>query len=469
VRLELGVEGSLPGVFGAPQIHARSAPAPGWNVLFVSIDTLRADRVGARGGGSSATPVLDALARESLVFTDVTANAPYTLPAHATLFSGQFPSVHGVEDRDRLLSPRRSPILARELAARGWRTQAFAAGGFLAPELGFQAGFDGFSIADPLRHPGSAYFGEFARHYPDQDITRWTPSPGTSPVRSWLAAHAAEPFFLFLHTYEVHDYDPPPGTLACARTGCSSSLSDFRELLFPRKPEPFPGTEEDRAHLLHLYDAALRHVDAQLGELLDDLRRLGLLERTLVLVTSDHGEEWFERGRLQHGKTLYDELLCIPWILRVPGRAPRAIATPAMQVDVMPTLLGALGLPLDARMQGVDLLAGTPRPRPRWAEVDDKFASKVSLRAGAWKLVHGPPEAEVVLRNERAWELYDLAHDPGETRDLSGSEPARLAELQRQLEAFGEHLHALGEALGPVGSGAALDEGTHRLLEHLGY
>jgi len=469
VRLELGVEGELPGVFGAPQVVARGAAAPGWNVLFVSIDTLRADRVGAYGGPAGLTPALDALARESLVFTDMTANAPYTLPAHATLFSGQFPSVHGVENRDVLLSPRRTPLLAAELAERGWRTQAFAAGGFLAPELGFHAGFDGFSVADPLRHPGSRYFADFARHYPDQDLSRWTPEPGESPVRRWLAEHAREPFFLFLHTYEVHDYDPPPGTVACAAAGCTSEMSDFRDLLFPRQREPFPGTPADRTHLVHLYEAALRHVDRQLGEILEDLRRLGLRERTLVVVTSDHGEEWFERGRLQHGKTLYEELLRIPWILRIPGHAPGRLDTPAMQVDVTPTILGALGLPLDPRMQGLDLLASPPRARPLWAEVEDRFVNKSCLRVGPWKLVHGPPDPDVVMPSERPWELYDVGSDPGETRDLAASEPQRLAELRAQLEGFQEHLRALAEALGPKASEAELQEGTRKLLEDLGY
>jgi arylsulfatase A-like enzyme len=288
-------------------------------------------------------------------------------------------------------------------------------------------------------------------------------------VRAWLAAHASEPFFLFLHTYEVHDYDPPPGPLACAAEGCRSTLTDFRELLFPRQKEPFPGTEADRAHLLHLYDAALRHVDAQIGAILDDLRALGLLERTVIVVTSDHGEEWFERGRLQHGKTLYGEQLRIPWILRVPGRAPDRLSTPAMQVDVLPTLLGALGIAPDPRVQGVDLLAGESRARPLWAEVDDKFAAKTSLRLGDWKLVHGPLEAEVAIRNERTFELFDLARDPGEREDLAEREPARLAELRAQLEAFREHLRGLGEGLGPVQTDSELEEGTQRLLEHLGY
>lgn len=469
VRLELGLDGPLPGVFGAPEILDRAAPPPGWNVLLVSIDTLRADRLGAYGATSGASPNIDALASAGIVFTDMSANAPYTLPAHATLFSGQFPSVHGVEDRGRLLSPARSPVLARILAAHGYRTQAFAAGGFLTPDFGFHAGFDGFAIVDPLRHPGSSYFAEFRREFPEQSPSTLATVPGVERVRSWLGAHAGEPFFLFLHTYEVHDYDPPPGTTTCAAGGCRSTLDDHHQLLFPRRTEPFPGTPEDRAHLGHLYDAALRHVDAQLGSLFAELERLGLEEHTLIVVTTDHGEELFERGHLQHGKTLYDEILRIPLVLRIPGHAPARIATPAMQVDVAPTLLSALGFPLDPRMQGLDLLERGNAPRPLWAEVDDHFVQKTSLRAEGWKLVHGPLDARVSIPNAREWELYDLGRDPQEREDAAEREPERLARLQAQLGAFEDRLRLASDALGAIEQGAELDERAQRLLEHLGY
>ncbi len=471
VKLELGLEGPLPGVFGAPQVCDRAARPPGPNVVLISIDTLRADRLGAYGATSGSTPHIDALARAGIVFEDTSANAPYTLPAHATLFSGQFPSVHGVEDRGRLLSPARSPVLARILAARGYRTQAFAAGGFLTPDFGFHAGFDGFAIVDPLRHTGSRYFDEFRREYPEQSPATLATEPGVERVKRWLGAHAEEPFFLFLHTYEVHDYDPPPGTTDCAASGCRSSLADHRTLLFPRRTEPFPGTAEDRAHLGHLYDAALRHVDAQLGSLFAELERLDLDldERTLVVVTTDHGEELFERGRLQHGKTLYDEILRIPLVLRIPGHAPARLATPAMQVDVAPTLLAALGFAPDPRMQGVDLLQQALIPRPIWAEVDDHFVRKASLRADGWKLVHGPLDAKVSIPNAREWELFDLARDPHEKLDAAEREPARRARRKDQLAGFEDQLRAASEALGTIEEGAELDERAQRLLEHLGY
>ena len=466
VRLSLGTDGPVPLVLGAPEVLARGPLSAAPNLILISIDTLRADRVGAYGATSGATPNLDRLARDGVLFEDMSANAPYTLPAHASLLSGQFPSVHGVEDQGRFLSPERSALLTLILADRGYRTQAFVAGGFLTPDFGFHTGFDGFSVLDPFRHPDSRYFDAFRRQHPGEAV------PGFERVRSWLSAHAAEPFFLFLHTYEVHDYDPPPGTVDCAARGCTSTLSDYHTLLFPRNTEPFPGSEADRAHVGHLYDAALRHVDAQLGTLLEDLERLGLAARTLVVVTSDHGEELFERGHLQHGKTLYGEQLRIPLVLRIPGRPPARIERPAMQVDLLPTLLDVLGLAVytrDERIQGLDLLAYSGSARPLWAEVDDHFTRKTSLRDGSWKLVHGPTDADVRLPSEREWELYDLADDPGERHDRAGEEPATLERLQRLFEAFGEHLARARDGLGPVQSGGQVDAETLRQLEELGY
>jgi arylsulfatase A-like enzyme len=267
----------------------------------------------------------------------------------------------------------------------------------------------------------------------------------------------------------VHDYDPPPGYLRCAAAGCTSQLTDHGPLTLRNKNRsPLPGTPEDRAHLVHRYDAALAHVDEQLGLLLDDLARLGLAERTLVVVTSDHGEELFERGFLQHGKSLHREVLDIPLIVRVPGRAPARITEPAMQVDVAPTILAALRLPRDPRMQGVDLLAPRDAGRAVWSEVDDYRARQASLRAGGWKLVRGSLDPALIFPSEREWALYDLARDPEERADRSAAEPARLAELRRELETFQEHLDERRDALGPLQTGE-VDEATQELLRQLGY
>jgi len=467
--LGLELEGTFPVVLGAPELAGTAPIRRAPNVVLISIDTLRADRLGVYGASSGATPQLDALAERSILFPDVTANAPYTLPAHASLFSGQFPGVHGVEDKGRVLARTRSPVLAHTLAEHGYRTAAFTSAVFLTPEFGFAQGFERFITIDPFRHGNSRFFEELTGTRPEQALSDERRLAGLAPVFEWLGAHRAEPFFLFLHTYEVHDYDPPRADEPCPVEGCGIAGLDYREFLLKKnRREPFPGEARERAHIGHLYDLALRHVDTGVGRLVAELARLGLEDETIVVVTSDHGEELFERGFLQHGKSLQREQLAIPLILRVPGEAPRRATIPAMQVDLVPTLLARLGLPPDPRVQGVDLL-GAPVPRPLWSEVNDAFARQSSVREGGWKLVHAPRGAQVVFPAAFEWRLFDLERDPGELQDLTASEPARLAALQELHRRFAAELEARASELGPLGDAEALDAAMQKLLDDMGY
>ncbi len=488
IELELSVEGDLPGMFGAPVVRDLSVEFSAPNLLLVSIDTLRADHVGCYGYAESTTPALDALAREGVLFRHVVTQAPYTLPAHSTLFSGQFPAIHGVQRPTDALSSVRSPLLAQILGREGYRTQAFTGGVFLNADFGFDKGFDGFDTIDPLRHPGSGFFRDLierARAAGKQPHRGWDPPAGLTEelvrehgperVLQWIEDHAAEPFFLFVHTYVVHDYDPPPGYLACREAGCTSERTDFKEFLLTRGTGWVPREVEDadREHLSHLYDAALRYVDQELGRLLGRLAELGLAERTLVVITSDHGEELFERGFVQHGKTLFEELLRIPLVMRVPHRAPQVIDEPVMSADIAPTILGALGLPPDPRMQGIDVLRARPDAhfgeRPIWSEIHDDFVHKYSLRdPSGWKLIHAPPDDEVVFPSPREWSLFDLSSDPGETRDVAGEEPERLERLRASLERQRSALEKLARGLDTVEEGEVREE-TLEQLRQLGY
>ena len=484
VTLELGVEGDLPGVFGAPVVRDASGRPEGRNVLLISIDTLRADRVGCYGYRGNTTPRLDEFARTGILFRHVVAQAPYTLPSHASLFSGQFPTVHGVQRPGLVLSSVRSPILARILGERGYRTQAFTGGGFVNADFGFDKGFDGFANIDPLRHRTSSFFDALiderdpsALHRlrrrgkgPERVTRELVNEYGPERVHAWLREHADEPFFLFVHTYTVHDYDSPPEYRTCHREGCSSTRKDYLEFNITRRFRwiPRPVSDVDREHLGHLYDASLRFTDRLVGELLDVLDEAGLRDRTIVAITTDHGEELFERGFVQHGKTLYEELTDVPMLLRVPGVAPRVVERAAMTVDLAPTILGALGIPRDPRMQGVDLLAGDPGARVLWSEVDDDFVHKYALQDGGWKLLHAPPDPDVEFPASKEWELYDLRRDADERDDLTSAAPEHLERLRATLERQRDALRALAEALGETGR-VELDAATLRQLRELGY
>lgn len=464
--LEFELTGDAALVLGAPLVRTDAPRAAGPNVLLVSLDTLRADHVGAYGYPHGTTPTLDRLAARGLVCRDASSQAPYTLPAHATLLSGQFPSVHGVVTRGRTLAARRSTSLAEVLGRAGFATQAFTAGGFVNADFGLDRGFEGFAQIDPIRERGSHYQRSIARRLGPALAERLLDQHGFAGVERWLAAHARERFFLFLHTYTVHDYDTPERTLRCDELGCTRpSLPALRTRT---AAEAAAFTPEMRAHVVHLYDAALRYADERLGELFARMAELGVLDDTLIVVTSDHGEEFFEHGALQHGRTLYEELLGVPLILAGPGIQPGVCARPTMLVDVAPTLLARLGFARDAHMQGVDLTGPQWPARAIWSEVDDR-AHKYALREeNGQKTIHGPPTAGLLFPNERAWERYELALDPREQRDLAGQADARLGAGQDALTRQRRALEELGASRGALGQGG-VDASTLSELEELGY
>ncbi|HED63930.1 MAG TPA: hypothetical protein ENJ09_00080 [Planctomycetes bacterium] len=490
VTLELSVDGSIPGLFGAPVLRDASRSPARQNLLLISIDTLRADFVGSYGASQNPfpdnlTPNLDRLASQGIRCAHVEGQAPYTLPGHATLLSGQFPSVHGVQRTTQAISRRRSPLLAETLSAAGYRTQAFTGGGFVNADFGFDRGFDGFANIDPLRQRDAQFFqAVIAQHdnalrrlrrngrRPQRITQELVDEYGPDRIASWLADHKGEPFFLFVHTYTVHDYDPPEAYRTChEELGCTSYRTDYDDYRLTRANgwTRKPISDADRDHAKHLYAESLRFVDDEIGDLMATLDRLGLADTTVVAVVTDHGEELFERGFRQHGKTLYEELTRLPMMFRLPGREPGVIEEPVMQVDLSPTLLGALGFDADPRMQGIDLLAGSLSVRPTWSEIHDDFVHKYALRSeDGWKILFAPEDETVSFPAPYRWKLFDLDADPAESRDLSAENPERLAEMREELRGHREALEAYGQTLEAV-DGSEVSEDTLRQLAELGY
>ncbi len=466
--LRFRAEGDLPTAIGAPIVRPGSIPPARPNVVLISIDTLRADHVGALGYPLPTTPRLDALARDGWLFTDMTSASAYTLPSHATMLSGQQPSVHGVQRSDSVLSAARTTLLAEIFSRAGYRTRAFAAGGYVSPHYGFDRGFDAFSAIDPIRAPDSEKYRAYIHKHPDlvtPDLFREHAPPR---IREWLGEHRDEPFFLFIHTYTVHDYDSPSEFLAMFDDGCESELTDHRPFVGPAGSAKLG--EADLAHIVHLYDAALRYVDSEIGRLLDELEALGLADRTIVAVTSDHGEEFLEHGIFGHGHTLYQEMVHVPFILKIPGESPRVVDRSVMLADIAPTLLAAADLEVDAeKMQGIDVTGEALRQaRPIWSEVDE-FAHKLALKTqGGWKLIHGPEGGGMRFENPKRWELYELGVDAGEEQDRSEEEAARRKQLSEQLLKLQERWISIGESLGAAAE-SELDDETFAQLQQLGY
>ncbi len=418
------------------------------NVLCIVVDTLRADHLGAYGYTRPTTPTLDALGARSLV-VPLIAQSSWTKPSIASLFTSLLPCQHGATEettRNRLADSQ--VTLAELLAQAGY----FTAGYSENPHIGSFTGFDqGFGQFQTLSHfdGNEGWLLERARDFLGR------------------AAKRDAPFFLYVHLLDPHGpYEPNDerrnefvGELETAdewvRAGRVGQLVTGTEL----QAELTPG---DVDYLRALYDAELRQTDDAVAEILALLDEHELDARTVVLVTSDHGEEFLEHGTLKHGYQLFEETTRVPLILHVPGAgARRAMDAVVGHMDIAPTLLDLLGLPVPESFRGqsfAGLLRGEPFPeRSIVSETSWRGIGLASLRRGRWKLIAD--------RQAGTHWLFDMVADPAERDDRSAAEPALLAELQSELDAA--LASGASAALGDTtGTG---DPETEKALEALGY
>jgi arylsulfatase A-like enzyme len=390
---------------------ACSQPAPTPNVILVSVDTLRADHMSLYGYERETTPHLEALARDAVVFEAFFNAGGGTLKSHASLFTSLFPKVHGVEPRRALGEAHRT--LAEVLRSNGYATAAFTDIVWLRRKYGFAQGFDFYDQQG----------GNLVRILPEA-------------VR-WLSERAEEPFFLFLHTFDVHSstrrlpYDSPEGFnevftagydggfSGCIGGRCASELLSHINRRIGRGRVSLADVfgPEELAYIAGLYDGGVLYVDRELGKLVEALERLGLYDDTLLVVLADHGEEIGDHGRMLHGNP-YEEFVRIPLLIKFPRsrHAGRRINALASMVDVMPTLLDALGIPPEAGMQGRSLLSLAETGRPVREYVTSHGDS---IRNRRWKLVASRGE------------LFDLANDPAERNNVFDAHPETVAELTK--------------------------------------
>jgi choline-sulfatase len=388
------------------------------SVLLVSIDTLRADRVGAYGATFGATPTLDALAARGLRCERAIAPAPLTLPSHATLFTGLYPTRHGVRHNGVFHLYEEHETLAERFRAAGYPTAAVVGATVLDARYGLAQGFDRYDDA----------IGGATRANPTGFPER-SAEAVTSAALAWLA-ETQGPFFLFVHYYDPHARYVPPPPFA----------------------ERFAG---------HPYEGEIASVDASVARILDALRAAGRLDRTVVAVTSDHGESLFEHGERTHGYTLYDATLRVPLILAGPG-VPQGKTLPAVVslASVAPTLLRISGLPAFDAPDGEDLLALLADPGAARGEA---YAETLATQLDhGWAPLHALRTAQNLYVRAPRPELYDVVRDPRELENLLARGPVPAAEPLA---------HRVGEL---VGSAVPLrtvhaDEATRAQLRALGY
>ncbi len=402
------------GCVAPPQPEPESTGCDDCNVVLVSIDTLRADHLSLYGYPRPTSPFLLELAREAVVFESFYNNGGYTLPVHMSMMTSLTPEVHKVlPGNERTLEPERV-TLAEQLAGAGLRTQGWADRGWMRGKFGFGQGFDVYDDRG----------GGLARTLP--------------LALRFMDRNRQGRFFTFLHTYDVHSrfgsrfaYGCPGyeqlfgGPAHGETTDCVGDLCSSRLLLsindrITREPGFHPNEilgPHGVDHLRDRYDGCIRHADDRVRELVDFLKRRGLWDRTLLVVTADHGEEFLDHGRLLHANGPYDELVRIPLLIKLP--ASRAggsrVSALASTIDLMPTILDVVGLEPNPAVMGTSLLGVIAGESPG----AKRAHFRAGLRQGRFKFF--------VRRGEPY--LFDLVSDPREVRNVA----AERADLSRQL------------------------------------
>ncbi len=414
------------GLFACSRDGLEGEPAAR-NLLLITLDTTRADRLGVYGYARPSSAGIDRLASEAVVFDRAYSTSSWTLPSVVSLMTGHYPTTHRC-NRDRSALTDEFVTLAETLRDAGFRTGAVVSHIYLEKRHGLEQGFD---------------------HY-DQELVLSTGKMSheavTSPAISdkgiaWIEERARDPrarWFLWLHYFDPHiEYRAHPGV-----------------------SEAF-GTEEEQDR----YVGEIAFTDSHLGRVLEALAEHDLQRETAVILLADHGEEFGEHGGAQHRRTLYEEVLRIPLIVRAPGIEATRVPTPVSTVDVLPTALALLGADPVSDLPGSSLVPlmleeANVASRPVLAELNEKPIRLNAVVVDRWKLVRD-------LVNDQSM-LFDLHSDPGEQADLCAADPERAAAMTRTLQQLMEAARQAAEEKGPPAT-IDLSPEDVELLENLGY
>jgi arylsulfatase A-like enzyme/Flp pilus assembly protein TadD len=359
-------------------------------VIFISIDTLRADRLPLYGYAKGSTPHLDALRRDGILFENAYSHCPMTLPSHVSMLTGLLPTQHEVRNNlGYRFDATRHTTLPQLLAQRGYATGAAVSSYVLRADTGLGAAFDFYDDAVPVAASGAA-----SQHQRSGTAT-------LAAAKPWISSKNTQPFFFLLHLYEPHaPYTPP-----------EPFLRQFRN-------EP--------------YDGEVAAADAITGDFIAFLKQTGIYDRALIVVTSDHGEGLWDHGEDQHGILLYREVLHVPLLVKLPNnaRAGETIAAPVQLIDLAPTVARLAGVPAIQDAKGADLLGAIPPARRIYSET---FYPRIHL--GWSELRSLIDDRHHYIQSPRA-ELYDVAADPKEKNDLASTERRVVSSMRGELETY---------------------------------
>jgi len=437
-----------------------SQPAP--NIIFIMADALRADHLPAYGYAQTKLPAIDSLAADGIVFTGHFGQSSWTKPQSASLLTSLYPATHATYLKPHVL-PDEVETLAEVLNKTGYATAGITTNINLSPVFNFQQGFDYYRYLSPdyfffaresssklciynmLRLVRERFFSKkkyVSHYYQDAAIV-------TEHACAWLAKARGTSFFIFLHYMDPHDpyFAHPYSGEAVARVS-----------------QPNPPAER-AGYMRSLYDQEIAHMDKSLEQLFGFLKQSNLYDNALIVFTADHGEEFHDHGGWWHGTTLYDEVIHLPLIVKLPGnkhsgtRSNRTVQS----IDLAPTLIEAAGGAIPSVMQGRSFLSEkAPQDQPVFSEEDHEHNVLASLRAFPWKLIltqEGSP------RRADPIQLFDLDQDPDETRNLAAERPEVVQRLRSQLEALSQQARTHAFAA----STQELDQATKSRLKALGY
>ncbi len=395
------------------------------NVLLMTIDTLRADYVGCYSADAPDTPAIDGLGRAGALFLNATATAPLTLPSHASIFTGSYPPSHGVRDNIGFKLSEGSVTLAEILRENGWRTAGFVSAYVLHSGFGISQGFDEYFDRFDFDPAGGVMSPDNIQRRGDETVDE---------ALSWMERNNDAPFYMWVHLFDPHaPYDPPKKFGA----------------LYPDDP----------------YSGEVAFTDFLVGRLLGGLERTGLSQDTLVILVGDHGEGLGSHRERFHGLFVYDSTLQVPFIIKAPGFSPQTIESQVRLVDVMPTILDMLGLRAPDGIAGTSLMPlvsgktkklGLAAYSESWyPNLHYGWSELMSIRAGRYKYILAPDP-----------ELYDLADDPGETKNLVHELPEVARKMKGNLDAMMTRLGASAEERPEPGD---VDPRSAEALRMLGY
>jgi len=383
------------------------------NVILISIDTLRADHLGCYGYDRNTTPFMDKLSKESVIFKRCLVQAPWTLPSHMSIFTSMITSEHGVWDRNVILD-RKNITLPMVLHREGYTTKAFVTHKFLSPLYGFHKGFE-----------------SYVYHQDEKAHTV------TKNALKWISANKESPFFLFLHYFDPHfDYKPPPpynkffdpyyrGEIV-GSLGYLYKYSDPRNKINPA----------DLNHLISLYDGEILYTDKGIEYLIRGLQAQNLLERTMIIITSDHGEEFKDHDSMLHGTTLFEEQLRVPLVMRLPSKVHKIVEEQVESVDIAPTILSFLGVPRISAFKGQSLMPLIKGDEDNGGVYQVVPAFSETKRFGPYRVAVTTPEEKFYctfmgLSNDLRY--YNLLNDPQEKENLFLPQYERAEALRNLL------------------------------------